>query len=308
MKISKIEIVDFLKNYHKNETVNITPANRGEWSRAYFYQINNKNLVIRLSELEENFINDKYAEKFNSKYLPIPEVLDIGKWENVYYAISTKLEGEYIEKLSKSNLQKTLPSILNMLDSLRKADTDSSIGYGWWDREGDGKYTSWKNFLLDINNPNQNPVLKGWKKKLSSNQKLYKKFNDLLSKMKTYIEYCPEKRELIHSDLLHYNLLIDKEKISAVLDWGCAKYGDFLYDIAWFIFWQKWHKNMEELDLKNILLNHLKQKETDLTNSEKRLKAYYLHITLDSIIYSVLTDRWKMADKVARYCVEEFLN
>lgn len=38
----------------------------------------------------------------------------------------------------------------------------------------------------------------------------------------------PDLRYLIHSDLLHFNVLVEGERITGVLDWGCAMTGDFL--------------------------------------------------------------------------------
>ena len=48
--------------------------------------------------------------------------------------------------------------------------------------------------------------------------------------------WCPEDRHLIHDDLINRNVLVDGDRISAVLDWGSSKYGDFLYDIAKLVF------------------------------------------------------------------------
>ena len=53
-----------------------------------------------------------------------------------------------------------------------------------------------------------------------------------------------QERHLIHSDLLNYNVLVADGRISAVIDWGCAMYGDFLYDLAWFEFWAPWYAGL----------------------------------------------------------------
>ncbi|HEX2324018.1 MAG TPA: phosphotransferase [Chloroflexota bacterium] len=54
----------------------------------------------------------------------------------------------------------------------------------------------------------------------------------LAAGLEALVEACTEGRHLIHSDLLHYNVLVSEEQISAVLDWGCGMFGDFLYDVA----------------------------------------------------------------------------
>ena len=46
---------------------------------------------------------------------------------------------------------------------------------------------------------------------------------------------CRTTRHVIHGDLLNRNILVDGERINAVLDWGNALYGDHLYDAAWLL-------------------------------------------------------------------------
>jgi hygromycin-B 4-O-kinase len=62
-------------------------------------------------------------------------------------------------------------------------------------------------------------------------------FDAAVARLKDMVASCPEERHLIHSDLLHYNVLVAGDQISAVFDWGCALYGDLLYDVAWLTFW-----------------------------------------------------------------------
>ena len=46
------------------------------------------------------------------------------------------------------------------------------------------------------------------------------------------IEYCPEEHKLVHGDFGSNNVLTDGQKITGVLDWDCALYGDPLFDVA----------------------------------------------------------------------------
>jgi aminoglycoside phosphotransferase (APT) family kinase protein len=50
----------------------------------------------------------------------------------------------------------------------------------------------------------------------------------------------PPPRQLIHSDLLYRNVLIQGNVLTAVLDWGNAMYRDGLYDLAWLLYWWRW--------------------------------------------------------------------
>jgi aminoglycoside phosphotransferase (APT) family kinase protein len=57
--------------------------------------------------------------------------------------------------------------------------------------------------------------------------------------VQTLVAACPERRDLIHGDLLHGNVLVspDGRQVHAVLSWKCSLRGDFLYDAAWCSVW-----------------------------------------------------------------------
>ena len=51
-------------------------------------------------------------------------------------------------------------------------------------------------------------------------------------RVRTLVDACPERRDLVHGDLLHGNVLVspDARRVEAVLSWKCSVRGDFLYD------------------------------------------------------------------------------
>jgi hygromycin-B 4-O-kinase len=60
--------------------------------------------------------------------------------------------------------------------------------------------------------------------------------------MQSYLEltkHCPEKK-LTHGDFSSNNVLINGQKITGILDWDCALYGDLLFDMAGIFFWSPW--------------------------------------------------------------------
>jgi hygromycin-B 4-O-kinase len=71
-----------------------------------------------------------------------------------------------------------------------------------------------------------------------------------------------------------------------VLDWGCAKYGDYLYELAWFTFWGDYHECLKDIDFKSIAHRSFVKNSLDVENFEKRLRCYEIHIGLDSLAYT----------------------
>ena len=127
-----------------------------------------------------------------------------------------------------------------------------------------------------------------------------KAFDDLHQHLASQVQVCPEERYLIHADLLHYNLLIRDHQVSAVIDWGCAKYGDFLYDLAWFTFWSPWHKSMRSVDFEELAVQHYADIGLVVPNLTERLQCCELHIALDGIAYCAFNEHWEFVEKIAQ--------
>jgi hygromycin-B 4-O-kinase len=66
--------------------------------------------------------------------------------------------------------------------------------------------------------------------------------------MRELVESCPEERHLVHDDLINRNVLVDGDRLSAVLDYGSSIYGDFLYDLAKLVFYRPWYAKWRRID------------------------------------------------------------
>ena len=78
-----------------------------------------------------------------------------------------------------------------------------------------------------------------------------------------------------------------------MIDWGCAKYGDFLYDVAMFDFWQFWYPSMNGIDYKMEAKHFFEKQGISVPNFEERIQCYQLHIGLDSMAYCAFRKNWK---------------
>ena len=81
-------------------------------------------------------------------------------------------------------------------------------------------------------------------------------FESGLSRLPHLVDACPEQRFLVHGDLLNYNVLVSTCAVSAVIDWGCSLYGDFLYDVAWLAFWAPWYPAWTGVDFATEAARH----------------------------------------------------
>ena len=100
------------------------------------------------------------------------------------------------------------------------------------------------------------------------------------------------RRALYHADLMNRNVLAGDIAITGVLDWGCACYGDHLYDLAWFDFWAPWHPNLDIAYLRSELEHRWRAAGYTPRNLAARLQACYLHIGLDHLAYNAWLEDW----------------
>jgi hygromycin-B 4-O-kinase len=125
-------------------------------------------------------------------------------------------------------------------------------------------------------------------------------FEDAYGRLQALADRVPETRHLIHSDLLHYNVLVEGERITGVLDWGCGMYGDFLYDLAWFCFWQPWYPAWQRIDFRAEATRHYAAIGLDVRDFEARLRCCQVHIGLAGQAYQAYAGNWADLQATAR--------
>lgn len=304
MKLINTDVQEFLQNRTDKDINGVTPVGNGEWSQAFFYKENDIQKVIRFSDIDDDFMRDQFAYSYSSQKLPIPEIEEIGKASRGYFAISRYVEGEMIDTLGPEKMRMIVPKLMDLFEAMRTTDISKSKGFGAWDRKGNGEKNSWKEYISHITDDSPNMRIHGWKEKLSNKRWENDVFNQAYKELLSTVTFCPEERHIIHSDLLHFNLLMKEGEIVAVIDWGCAKYGDFLYDLAWFIFWQFYYPSMEGIDFKGEARRYFSNIGLDLTNFEERIRCYQLHIGIDSMIYCLTKENWKDVKMTAKRLVE----
>jgi hygromycin-B 4-O-kinase len=267
---------------------NVLAFDQGEWSKAFAYTIDGEDRVIRFSALDEDFAKDRFAGRWRSPALPIPRVLELAPAPTDlggYVAVSERLYGGFIDDLDEAGMRALLPSLFAVLDAARTADLGGTSGYGVWGADGHASHTSWPAFLLDVNNDDQTNRIAGWRAALEASAVGAAPFDEAYKQLQALAPLCSDDRHLIHSDLLHFNVLVADHRITGLLDWGCALYGDFLYDVAWFTFWAPWFPEWRGIDFRQEAAHHFESIGVAVPDFAERLRAYELHIGLGGMTY-----------------------
>jgi len=286
------------------EVSEVSPVGQGAWSRAYAFQRHGAEYIVRFSALDEDFHKDRIAAYFSSSDLPIPAVVEIGETRDGFFAISERASGQFLDELSEVEMRMMLPSLFAALDSARRVDLSSSTGYGIWAADGNAVHASWRAALLAIAEDQPGERTHGWRNRLSASPTGSGPFEEAHARLDALIPISEEERHLIHSDLLNFNVLVADGRISAVFDWGCAMYGDFLYDFAWFEFWSPWYAAWNDIDFRQEASCHYSAIGLDVPRFEERLTCCLIHIGLAAQAYNAYKERWDALEETARRTLE----
>lgn len=278
----------------------VTPIDGGAWSKAYAFRRADAHYIARFGGYLEDFAKERLAGRYASADLPIPAVTEVGPALGRFYAISERSFGVFIDDLDGTRMRATLPSLFAALDAARRADLSATTGYGAWDATGAAPYPSWRASLLDIAADRPGGRGSGWRRLLETSATGAERFDAAFDRLRGLSAFCPDERHLIHSDLLHFNVLVAGDRISAVFDWGNALYGDFLYDPAWFAFWSPWYPAWQGIDFQEEAARHYAAIGVEIPRFEERFRCCMVHIGLDGQRYQAFVGDWEHLESTAR--------
>ncbi|HUF84960.1 MAG TPA: phosphotransferase [Acidimicrobiia bacterium] len=283
-------VAAFLSDHFGSAVSNVERVGQGEWSTAYAFERSGEVYVVRFGSYGEDFEKDRLASRYGAPELPIPRILETGRAADGFFAISERARGIGLDELDEAQVKGMLPALLNGLDAIADADLSGTTGFGTWGPSGSSPRESWRDALLDVGDDPVGYRTHGWRERLAASTVGMRPFEIGFQRLVELVEGCPEERHLVHSDLLNNNVLVDGERLTAVLDWGSAKYGDPIYDGAWLSFWWPWYPAWQNIDIDHILEEHYAANH--LEGVEERLRCYRLHIGLEGMAYQAFTQDW----------------
>jgi len=291
------QISEWLSHHYNNAASELKPISGGFWSAAYSFRVAKEQFVLRFSTMAEGFTMDHAAMQFTSPDLPIPEVLELGEALGFHYAISRRHYGRFLEDISVEEANNAGVALTRLLAALRAAPISSNQAVNWHQPDD----LSWHDWLRAGLIDKPNATVSGWRKKLTEHHDIHTIFKACEHRIETLLPYCPERRDLIHGDLLHQNVLIteDAKHITAIFSWKCSVRGDFLFDIAWCTVWGPWHPGIEAADLWQRTLQADDLNETDLLNAPLRHHCYELQIAASHFAWNIWTGNEQALAEVA---------
>jgi hygromycin-B 4-O-kinase len=283
----------FLHEHFGADVQHIQELGRGEWSVAFAYRFAGREYVARFGFFEEDFLKDRIVTKYTSERIPIPQIAAIRPYKNGFFALSERAYGHFLEQLDEHARRAVLPNLLATLDGIQDTELSDTEGFGLWDAKGIAPHASWQEALLDVVNDRPEKRIHGWRKSLEEVPGNLALFEQAAALFAPKVPRCPNERHLIHNDLLNRNVLVDTHRVTALLDWGASRYGDYLYDIAHLLYWWPWFTQWRHIDMLEEIEQHFKTEKLDVPDFHARLQCYQMHIGLDAMAYHGYTKRWK---------------
>jgi hygromycin-B 4-O-kinase len=283
------EAAGFLAERYAGRARDVAELGGGDWSRAFSFRLDGRDLVARFGQYGEDFARDQQAMALSGPDLPVPRVLETGGAPGGAYAISERCFGEFLEALDAPRWRRLLPALLRGLDALRDAPALDTGGPAAAD--GPAAAASWPEQLKAELEDRPGQRVSGWRAALAGSAELDALFSAGERAVCGLLDACPDLRHVLHRDLLNRNVLVaaDGSRLTAVFDWGCYSLGDFLYEVAWFTFWAPWHAGLAAIDVRSAVRGHYQAAGLDVPRFDERLRCYELHIGLTHLAYCTFT-------------------
>ena len=293
-------IAAWLSKRYRGGVNHLTAISGGFWSAAYTFSVDQEEFVLRLSDLAAGFAIDAAAMQFAGPDLPIPEVIYVGEGLGHHIAISRRHHGRFLEDVSVDDADHAGEALGRLLAALRAVPSTPDMPVLWYDPDGSAEMT-WHDFLRNGLSDQPGSMTGGWRKKMAENRRIEELFNACEVRIEALLPCCPERRDLVHGDLLHQNVLIseDARRITGIFSWKCSLRGDFLYDTAWCTIWEPWHPGIAAADMWRRTIEAADLSPADLIAAPQRHHCYELQIAASHFGWNIWTGNEKDLARLA---------
>ncbi len=206
--------------------------------------------------------------------------------QNYGVLVEQKINGQLIDGVWKdikiSNRERIVADIAGTVYKINQQKKDY-----FWSAQFDMKFKNYKDLLFH--------KFKLSEKQIFENQSAYKLFLKVASNIeegkaeKIFNQSLPV---LLHGDLIMHNLLTDLQRLTGILDWEFAQYGDPFYDLARVMYYQECAKayideqrdKHFEYDFTTRLIEKLSQNINLDFEKYKIIRSFFF---IDSIIWAL---------------------
>ena len=230
-------------------------------------------------------VERRFGQRLTQVGVPLREVVCDGLDDGLRWTVTRKAVGETMTALSSEAYEASLASVFDTLLAVASVDVSDSGGYGWMDETGLGKWDTWAGHVLFVRDEEPEEMFYGkWHHLFETTFLERGVFERYSEEMALLLEGLEAPRALVHGGFGYDNVLIHGARVSAVLDWQDARFGDPLYDVAYLDFWPSGFDLVDRFDA------HCAQRGVTQVDYRRRVQCYKYNIGLDAMRFFAKTD------------------
>ena len=280
--IEQEQVLAFLQQYYTEPVTDLAPVEGGQIARTFAFRVGQQDYILRFMDTNNmpiSFAKEAFLSRMiASPHIPIPEVLQTGRWQDMHFAISRRVPGQMVMQLPIQEVVQLVPTVIATLYAIHQVDVSQTKNYGVFNEQGVGNYTDWRTFLLQVKEEEEDWDYFGkWHALFETTFLERELFDNLFQRMMSLLDFCPAERYLVHGNYSLRNILAHKGKITGVIDWLDARYGDFVYDIAGLDYW------IPELRMRELCQQYYQERLGSIPFYQERVLCYECYIALSAM-------------------------
>jgi hygromycin-B 4-O-kinase len=196
--IDVLLVTNFLRS-HLNLTVsNVIQIGVGMFSQAFSFKLEQKEFVIRLNTYFEDFQKDAFVYQHFSSKLPIPKIIELGRFnQDYYFAIAERCVGNTLNSLEEASVRNIVPNLFEIWYTLQSFDASQYSGWGLTNAFGDGRFDSWEEYLLSFYNQKFAFTWEQLFDRTCMEQEVYEMYFPV---MQEHLSFCLTDKHCVHGD------------------------------------------------------------------------------------------------------------
>lgn len=277
--------LEILHEIGERDACDVEPIEMGELSRVFRFRSGEGHYVLHIREQETDirkasFISDTFGDK-----LLIPRVRRTGRIGERHYAITDRAPGVPLSTLDKESIDNLIPELTGCLIRIHDVKPDEAPPeFGWLDAQGKAHFTSWTAYLLNTFREDIDGFYEGWTDLYGQGILEKETFDDYYSRLQELLEVVPNEACLVHGDFHTGNMLAEAGRMTGIVDWELAMYGDFMYDVAVMHMWAP------HLQFPSAYRGAMERAGRDIPHFKERLICYQMYRALDGLRFYAKKD------------------
>jgi hygromycin-B 4-O-kinase len=279
-QIAESDILAVLRERFATPIEDLAVVSGGQIAQTYGFSAGGERYILRFTQhMGANLDKELFIQRLLvASPVPIPPILHVGRFGDLHYAISRRMPGALLTALPPDAFEDVFPALLQTLDDIHAVDVSATSGFGIFGDNGVGVFLSWRASLAFIREEEPDWDFYGkWHTLFETTFLERDVWDGIYSRMTELLEVCPEDRSLVHGNYGFGNVLAVDARITAVLDWLDAKYGDFLFDVAWLDFWSA------PLNVCGRFATYYAERGISMPHYAERILCYQCYIALDGL-------------------------